>query len=503
MSDSPPSDAPKPAQPEPPKRSRFRRYSRWLLKWSARAFVVLLVFALIGRAGCRYAGQRALRAEEARLDAHDPGWRAEELIAARNSAAPPEGKNSALVVRKVNDALPEGWNLIAREEKRRVGSPNALNRNQHASDLLGDDADGFEGMRATRELALTLCDLPTGHTPLPANASGISSFPQHDFARRVYNLLQVESLHAAQGGDPKRALRAARAALNAGRSLGEMPLLITAVIRYAGAHIAAESAIRSLALCDATGSESELAALQIALAREIEEPILLDGLRGERALTHHTLGEIENLTPEPNRHGQFLRSGLRDRVEWFAMRTFVPEDRRRYLVCMDELIDAAKGPSSEMVQRVTALEARLKAEFDIRYPTHRVMSPAALRVAQYDLRHRADCGSAAVLLACERFRLKSGRFPNALAELPKELLASVPTDPYTGAPLKFARTPDGIAVYAVPPKGALPSLREGEVRLTAPLGGDEFGWRLFDVKHRGLPPLPKPKPEPVPAPDLP
>lgn len=501
MSELPPNDAPKPAStPEPQQHSRFQRASFWLLKWGGRLLITLILTTLVAREGCRHAGQRALRAEEARLDAAEPGWRLADLVAARDRTAPPDAQNSAHHVRKVRAAITPEWALWVKSEQMKLGDPTALNRKQHLSNLIGDDPDAFDAVRPARELALALRDVPNGFHPVPVDANLFDlKLDETQGAREVVTLMQADALHAAQAGDPRRALRAAHAALNTGRSIGDEPTLISMLVRIAAAHLSAESAMRTLALADGAGAEAELAALQAALLKEMDEPLLLIGLRGERAMMQAYFERIDRVAgaDEMSRmlHEQPSSAA---RGVWYLRLAFFPEDRKRHLELISFMIDAARGPTTELLAAGRTFEDRVRAGWDVRYPFHRLMLPAVDRVAQASLRHRADCGSAAVLLACERFRLKHGKFPNALAELPKDLLAAVPLDPYTGAPLKFARTPDGIAVYAQPPKGALPTVREGEVRLTAPLGGDEFGWRLFDAKHRGLPPLPKPKPEPEP-----
>lgn len=52
-------------------------------------------------------------------------------------------------------------------------------------------------------------------------------------------------------------------------------------------------------------------------------------------------------------------------------------------------------------------------------------------------------------LACERYRLAHGTFPDSLEQIVPQFLPSVPTDPFGGKPLKYRRDGEEIVVYSV------------------------------------------------------
>ena len=54
-------------------------------------------------------------------------------------------------------------------------------------------------------------------------------------------------------------------------------------------------------------------------------------------------------------------------------------------------------------------------------------------------------------LAVERFRLATGALPERLEDLPRELLDTIPPDPFTGEPLRYMVHQDGYTVYSVGP----------------------------------------------------
>jgi hypothetical protein len=457
-------------------------------------FVAALITLFGGRAYFRHTGQRDLNAEMARLDAEDPGWRWDELQAAREKAKPPEAEDSARIVREARGKLPAEWKEWTQQSRVWSGDPLPLNHRIAFEDLFRDD-ELANATREARDLGLTLRSYPRGyHAVVVSNSPFVESLEESQGAREVAHIVRLDAIWAAQQGDPVRGLGAAHATLNAARSLGDEPTFISSLIRFAIGMIAAETAMRVLALTDSKATLVELAEVQSALLKEAGEPILLNGLRGERAITHRFLSGLNDGTISADQLAKSgeMRPSPEYRTSFYFRRGFIPEDQRRYLRMMTNLIDAAKGPQQEQLARAKRIEDEVRANWSMWYPYHRLMLPGAIKLVDASLRHRAELLSVAALIACERFRLTRGRWPESLAELPKDLLPAIPIDPYTGEPMKFARLPDGITVYATPPKDMFDP---GKKRLTNPLGETEVGWRLYDTQHRGLPPLPKPKPE--------
>src|SRR5205823_12653707 len=91
----------------------------------------------------------------------------------------------------------------------------------------------------------------------------------------------LDVLARAQTGDADGAVRSAHAALNGGASLGDEPMLITQLVRIACQTVAIDLLERSLA--QGEPSEEVLAAFQRRLEEIEPEPLVLYGLRGERA----------------------------------------------------------------------------------------------------------------------------------------------------------------------------------------------------------------------------
>jgi hypothetical protein len=104
-------------------------------------------------------------------------------------------------------------------------------------------------------------------------------------------------------------------------------------------------------------------------------------------------------------------------------------------------------------------------------------------LATIPLMSRAELLTAATGIACERFRLKHGRWPRDLAELPEP----VPVSPFDATPLRYRVLPDRIVIccrladdhlrYSEPPEFEFPEVP-----------GTTVGVRLWNPEHRAAPP---------------
>src|SRR5581483_12132155 len=90
------------------------------------------------------------------------------------------------------------------------------------------------------------------------------------------------------------------------------------------------------------------------------------------------------------------------------------------------------------------------------------------------------CAIAAV--AVERYRLANGRWPDKLGDVTPRYLTAVPTDPYDGQPLRYARHKDVVAVYAVGPDGRDDGGKPDELNRFDKPDGFDVGLRLWNVE---------------------
>jgi hypothetical protein len=121
------------------------------------------------------------------------------------------------------------------------------------------------------------------------------------------------------------------------------------------------------------------------------------------------------------------------------------------------------------------------------------LMPSMHAVAERHWRSTAQLRCAVVGVACERFRLANGRWPDALTQLVPVYLPAVPLDPYGGRPVQYAKSAEGAVVFS---SGRLPpDLFGSDAPAAAGFpNGVQIGFRLWNADRRRLPPPDQPQP---------
>jgi hypothetical protein len=423
----------------------------------------------------------------AHLDATEPLWRTTALTGARNAALPPAEQNAALQAKKAFEQISESFQKWSRTAKLRADLkpgylPNA-DELRAARRVLLDSHKALATARAIRHI-------PDGGFPLTFAEPVwmITLMPDIQNTRWVAYLLDVHALIAAHDRKGDEAIESVHACLAVSRGIGDEPTLISQLVRMAEASIAVHSTERVLGLCEA--SDVKLAELQAVCVAEAEVPRMLYGLLGERAGFQRVLENIDagavNLNTLQGSRGTVL-----ERVGSIPIRATIPEQHETGLRMFNQMVEAAKKPHGAARDAEMAV---FEAEF-LKLPRYRnlvlgLLLPATTKVNAADTRTTAQLRCASVALACERYRLKHKMYPASLADLPKELLPTVPNDPYTGRPLLYKKTENGAVIYCT----GQDRRDDGGLVLDASGQKDDLGFRLFDLKHRRQPPLPKSEP---------
>ncbi len=134
-----------------------------------------------------------------------------------------------------------------------------------------------------------------------------------------------------------------------------------------------------------------------------------------------------------------------------VMRPWVTNRLVRQLLDAARLIEAVKLPARERARAVAAVQPSRGPIVTPRGIVHLGRAPQATeRDIEYGLRGYAALGAARAAIAMERYRHDNdGRLALSLGDLVPRYIASVPVDPYTDAPLHYAKRPAGYAIYAV------------------------------------------------------
>jgi hypothetical protein len=307
----------------------------------------------------------------------------------------------------------------------------------------------------------------------------------------VTRLLAYDVLRHAQAGDMRPALTSCRAALNAARSVGDEPLIISQLVRTACDAVACQSAERALSQGEAPADE--LLALQRLLQHEAAFPALLVATRGERAMIHETLDALES---GGSSLGQVLGNEPRPaRLRKWAFGWYLRDrfraDHPRVLALMTRRIREVQLPPHEQAAAEQAFEAEVRALPPDEAPATRTLLPAVEKLGAAERRRLANVRSMIAVVAAERYRLEHGAWPESLDRLVPAEMTEVPLDPFDGKPLRYRRTAGGVVVYSVGEEGKDDG---GQVRPEEHTQPKDVGWRLWDVKHRRRPPRPVQKP---------
>lgn len=474
------SQPPADAVPAPRRRTR-----RWLL-------AILLAIATLAAYGVYsyIAGQRRLQAVLDRLDREDPGWRLEDLQAARRPI--PDEENSALVLeeairlaptaRLVNERLYDVFHEIP---------PGRQLSSDQATTLRAE----LSGLAPALAEARKLASLPRGCRPEPWVLDWEAKANRRvGVARYVLVLLTFDAMLRGQDGDADGALASAQACLNGSRSSGEEPALISQLVRAAFGRLATGSIERVLA--QSSPSCDSLAALQTLLEDEASQPLFQVGMRGMRAISAKTfqavrsgrLSAADAFGPLPPVIGLHIGPFDLDRV--IGQVRIAAGDHATAMEYLTRQVEITRLPDDEQMARFQELDDELSRQPALAH----LVSPSR-RLTEVFIQWRATLRCAVCGLALERYRRDHGRWPQTLAALSPEYLKQVPADPFNGRPLSFARVPAGVAVYSLLPDG---TDRKGRCQ-PGPFSTNEagkalnVGFRLWDPERRRRPAPPRPE----------
>jgi hypothetical protein len=469
------------------------RVSIWkrLLLGSGLFIVLLLALGLAQY----YVQGRAAKSQLTRaleeLDESDPGWRLEELEAARPD--PAEKDNSARVAVAARRLMPKGaLDPRVMEPLDKLPPPPEL------LDLARAELLDRELLRVSAALqqARRLADMPVGRHRLMFAPNPIYTLLEdQQNTRTVFNLLRYDVLNESQKGNAKQALSSGKAILNAARSLDDEPLIISQLIRMAGVAVAGDAIERALALGEPP--DKELAGLQALLEKEEAHPTLIVALRGERAMLHLMYRGVADGSIDAT---ELFAGGPRSRMDLGARfmgwqgPSMARREHPRMLKLMSKVIDSARLPPHEQAAAEKKLDAEMRSLRENGAILTSMLVPAVYKVSEAGRRKLALVRCLKVVVALERYRKEKGLWPAKLEELAPKLLSAVPLDPHDGKPLRYRVGGGGAVVYSVGPDGADNGGNIDRERPTEP--GSDLGYHLWDVKQRRQ----KAKPPPAPAP---
>jgi hypothetical protein len=480
---------------QPPPRRRFR--------WLKRIFLglaILVVLALAVRASVVYLAEREFRMAAAELDRSDPGWRLEDIEKQRAVVLPE--RNAALPITAAGERLASWWPPSWELHKRRVGEeePESIGpervvyklapNKRLSEDLAGKLRGLMSAQNATLLLARKVIDLPTGRYDVSWPSDRFEHhIPHLDHVTNVAELLEADGVLRADDGDYDGALGSVRGMLNAGRSVGDEPYLISQMHRKARGVYAVHTLERVLGQGEPSVKELRITEQLFDLEEEEVRSAFILALKGARALDVRTMEEFctgERLPFEL----KFRRRPMRDLtlfMQWLYYRPAWSCKRAPALRCTTRFIQLAPQPRRERAAALAELRQQMPqlGDYIPRLGAWSLAAPDVGRVLDFADRDLAilRCGCAAI--AVERFRREKGRWPQTLDELVPEFLQQVPLDPFKDEPLRLGHVKDGVVIYSVGPdgednNGSINRMEEWDKP------GTDLGLRLWNPDRRGL-----------------
>ncbi len=342
-----------------------------------------------------------------------------------------------------------------------------------------------------------LRDMPWGRHPLTISADVVSTLlPLTQDARHAAMALRLDAYQKLESDDGNGAAEMMIAGFNAGRSIGDEPFLISALVRIATDNVILNGCERLLA--QTVLDDPTLVRLQAAIDLQMREPVWQTALRGERAFGYAYLqylkdnpGKAQNLRVVVGRGGNSAEDWL-IYLPGYAMRG--QADLLRH---MNEAVAISKRPYEEYFDAFEEWDKKTKNLSLLA----RQVAPTVLKVNQAELRHQTLLRTMLVAVVAERYRLQHKKWPDKLDDLVSaKLITALPLDPFDGKPLRWKTTQEGRVVYSV----GKDRVDDGGVvgpEYSTKINTD-IGYRLFDPdKRRQAPRPPKPvEPQPEPQP---
>jgi hypothetical protein len=424
-----------------------------------------------------------------RLDAEDPGWRSVDLCKARNRCLPPDERNGAAVAVRAVTKLPQEY---GEWQKARLASPRS--DPEPGVRLADDDLRERAGVHAKCADALALARsvraLSPGGNPLTFredNPVG-TLLPFTQEMRGAGQVLDLDATVLAHGGRADDALSSVHGILACGRALGDEPTLVSQLVRIAIDGDAVRATERVLGWGRPTRG---LAELQAAFADEKDVPRLSYGFRGERAMLFTMVDCIDRRRVPLSDLRRYVNSLPGTRVEFILYRKHLPAQQAMITELFTDALAADRLSGPARLAAFDAIRSKVPAAGD-ETELVRLLQPSFSLIVLREERNRAELGCAVTALACDRYRIKFGRWPDTLAAIPKDILPAVPADPFTGDALHY-RVGGGGAVISSsrPPQSFafVPPWPQADKDLWAPV---EF--RLVDPARRDRPAILKDTP---------
>ncbi|QVL34623.1 hypothetical protein KIH39_12155 [Telmatocola sphagniphila] len=446
------------------------------------------------------------------LDETDPGWRWEDLLAARKDV--PDEKNCYTLQKEIMAIYPRKFDVAKGFARDNFDLENGL-VDHHAPEPeryrtlpaplpfeVLDWAGGYLGNREKAiQLARAMADRPEGRHPIQYNYDLLETNIQTVSDTRAINFfLEWDVRIQVHNRRFELAVRDMKAIHNLARSNEQDPLIICMLIRLA--LNVRQAQLTQEILAEATSKDADLRTIQNLFEEDLTENIFAQALRFERGFIWTMLRRIAEQDESANNRIKSLP------LEGFAGLNYRPYslgDQARLLEVFENCLDISNLPIDLVFDNANKYSewfdsvVTKKTDYNrMRFLLTRVYAPNFKRLAFAYLRWIAQLRTAIIGVACERYRLTKGKWPENLDDLVPQFLSESFEDPFTGQPMVYKKVVDGIILYSVGENqiddggDVLPKV---EKKLSDPspenanvINPTDIGFRLWNPELRGKAP---------------
>lgn len=277
----------------------------------------------------------------------------------------------------------------------------------------------------------------------PVNLASGGPMFHHSTVRDAGNVLALEALVAAEENEPAKGVKSLLMAGHLADAMEGEPVLsayfIAASIRRETLN-AAETLLSRHELSPTNSLQLQELFLASAARTSPER-----GIAGEMA---HFLDWTQS-KGAPGPHGTLgTQRGAVLSLYWFL--GLPQRDRRLGLRHFEELLAALRLPEDRRIAEACDVEDRLDQRLAHGlYPVASARLPVRMRIAETHATDLTRLRAAATACALERYRQSEGHLPGSMEALVPAFIASIPTDAFTGRPLRYDKLDRGFVVYRV------------------------------------------------------
>lgn len=461
----------------------------YLKKWFKRVvLVVLFCFAVAVGKWCWDLRQAKGRLAEAiaAAEASDPNWTYQALLDERPKL-PPEQDGIALIMGVEKDRFDQLDEVPNPFEKLRAKWPNRKSNQQLPEEILDSISTKLSGFDDLVILSLQLKGMSGGYYETTLHENPFDEKVLH--TSRILSLRSlINSLiyHEFCQGNIDSSIDYIESLLDLSRVALDDLQLIGKVIGCAMQRDAVESIIWMLGQKELDGKQ--IKRIDSILREDINREYFVNSTRHARAIVYRVNNAMfSGVLFDAESTDEDLRLSREERI---LFRIGQAKGYYGYAELMEVfnrvISDAKEVPESRLPHRIIDS----KNHVDKVHIFAGMIRPAYLTYVNASVSTLAKSRSAKAAIACERYRIDNGQWPETLDELVPKYLPQVPSDPYSrdGKPLLYADFEGGVIIGSVGENG-------GELKVQLHQSeAIEDGLRLWDPDQRGLPASPKQEP---------